>query len=322
MNEQRRQPADAAESRWAEFNRQFDQPRRLPIGVGWADYVDLRPADSAGRPLVVVPGWSEGLDGMRDLARVFYDRQRRNLLADFSGLKPADRQREPYHEIVDKSEALIQLLTDAGVGPVDLLAHSEGVLTAAYAARHHPERFNNLVLAMPAGMIGHDSPMALTLRFLPKLLRGITRDMHDNPPMAMAINRGVVRHLRQHPSRALREVKAMAKTTIDQPLHEIRFADQQPAGPRFAGRIGILQAGSDPVFPHHFIESQVRLEGDHPQPNTDAYASIIDKSAGHDDLWLNPQSTGVACLQMLDSLEASRLARQESSEIPRPPSSS
>lgn len=299
------------ESDLAGFDRQFDQRRRLPVETGWIGYVGLDPPQPLARPpLLVVPGWAEGHQSQRDLARVLYRQRRRGLLLDFSGLRAGDGPRETHREVVDKSAALLRVLAATNPGPVDVLAHSEGSLAVVYAARRRPDCFNNLVLAMPAGMIGPDSALNLTLRFLPKLLRGLTRDVGVNPAVATAINRGGLRHISQNPARAWREVKAVAATMIDQSLHELRYPERPRPGD-FAGRIGILQAGGDPVFPHYFIEAYVRFAGDDLRPNTDAYASIVSRTAGHDDLWLNPERGAIAALQLLDSLRQSQLMSEQ-----------
>lgn len=306
MSERRRPPA--GEPARLGFDRQFDRRRQLEVETGWVGCIELDPPRPANRlPLLVVPGWAEGHQSQRDFARVLYRQRRRALLLDFSYLRAGDGPHETHREVSDKSAALLRALAAINPGRVDVLAHSEGSLAAVYAARHRPDYFNNLVLAMPAGMIGPDSAVNLALRFLPKLVRGLSADVGVNPAAAAAINRDGLRHISQNPARAWREIRAVAAARIDQSLHELRFPGRPRPGD-FAGRIGILQAAGDTVFPHHFIEGYVRFAGYHRRPNSDAYASIVSRLAGHDDLWLNPERGAVAALQLLDSLEASRRA--------------
>ena len=281
------------------FEEQFADVRRYGGGRETVEYVDLRPENwSEERPIVFVGSGSASLRSLGDLGQTLYERQRRVLLVDFT---ESNRSRYPkeklcsdewiYAETVNKSNLLIGVLIEAQIKKADVIAHSEGVLTAAVAAEYYGHFFDKLVLAMPAGMIGTDSISELLRRFMPKITRGLREDMRDNPKTGLAVNLGATSHAVKKPMKTYQEASGIAKTTIDKTLNSLRNQEL---------KVGILQAYEDPVFLQNRIRKNVRLEG--PYANVDAYASLRAKNAGHDDLLINPKRSVTAALQMLDSL--------------------
>ena len=296
-NQESPPPGESASGFEAEFNR----VRQVETNDGLVEYVDLRPPGWQSRPtLLFTGGWSVGRDSCRDLGQTFYNRQRRSLLVDFTSMKrDSTDRRDPYFEIVAKANGLIKVINDAETGPVDAIAHSEGVLATTYAARYHTEQFNNLILAMLAGMIGKDSFAALLARFVPKMAYGLTKEISDNTNVGLSLHRGETRHLLRHPTRSLREIRAMAKTPISDSLADLRASQNPTTGRRI--RVGVLQAHRDLLFPPDFIEDHVRIDSPWGRDNVDGYASFITKSAGHDDIYVNPNRAAGAALDMLDS---------------------
>lgn len=67
---------------------------------------------------------------------------------------------------LQKALAIIETIDKAGAGKVDAIGHSEGGLNLALAANLYPEKFRNIVLMSPAGMMKNDSYFNLVKRFI------------------------------------------------------------------------------------------------------------------------------------------------------------
>ncbi|MFE9020733.1 alpha/beta fold hydrolase [Streptomyces sp. NPDC007808] len=109
-----------------------------------------------GPPLVCLAG-GPGTD-VRSLGNLGgLDRHRTLVLVDSRAAGasdvPADRSGCAYTEQVHDLQALRRHL---GAGPVDVLAHSAGALTAQHYAASFPDGVRRLVLVAPAGRIGRE----------------------------------------------------------------------------------------------------------------------------------------------------------------------
>lgn len=264
-----------------------------------ARYIDVDP-HTPEIPLLVAGGWSEGFWSLKDAAEVIFEGSdsipaRRALVVEHPRFGKADDNPTEYADVVyHKSDTLLSVLEDAkkvkDFEKVNVVAHSEGAINSIVAALQEPELFNNIVLAMPAGMIGKDSVLKLAARFTPKVLRSLTKDTFDNTSTGIAINAGGSAYIGKNPVKATQEVIAMANTTIDEAIESLREKGV---------KVAILQSNADTVFPAKRIEQQAIPEG---QFIVDAYSSVIAKDAGHDDPLINPQRSMLGAMQIIDNL--------------------
>ena len=275
------------------FEQQFAAVQEVIYRHNRVEYLDLKPENwQQESPILLVGDWAMTRRSLHDTARVLYDNQRRTVMVDFKELGGGFAgKRDFYFEIADKGNFFPQILTELETARVDVLAHSEGALSATYAALYYSEFFDKLVLAMPAGMIGKDSMLRFMMRFMPQAVRVLTKDVYDNPSVGLSINRDIANHMLQNPGRAYREAQAMVNIPIDGLLADLKIKGI---------KVGVLQAHFDTVFPDYSIAANVKLEGS--EANVDAYASLITKSAGHDYLMIQPWQAARAALDMLDNL--------------------
>jgi len=242
-----------------------------------------------GIPVIVAGGWSEGTGSLLSVGKQITANKRRAILIDHarSGGPSAELD---ISETEHRANTILAVLEKAGIAKADVIAHSEGALDITLAALKCPEKFRNIVLMAPAGMIGDDSILALASRFAPKLIRGATKDMIDNPKVAIRINTDGSKYIAKNPIKAAREVSDMANIRIDSMLSGLRASGIH---------VGLIQAHSDPVFPDERIFDNTKVAQD---GNVDAYASSVTENAGHDDVLIHPIRAEGA-IQMLEHFE-------------------
>lgn len=105
----------------------------------------------SGPPLVCVPGGpgraSDYLDELGGL-----DRDATLVTVDLPGVGRARAPSKPSgYQVPALVDAVRAVLTNLGLGPVAVLGHSAGVITAALVARQHPELVSRLILLAPGG---------------------------------------------------------------------------------------------------------------------------------------------------------------------------
>lgn len=282
-----------------QFSRQIKSTNSVESLGGQADYIYFRhetPRDGA-LPVLVASGWSEGTESLRDTAQEIFNDGREVIVMDHArrgGIKASDT--DFHREITHKATTLLNILDDAALEKVDVIAHSEGALNTVLAASWQPERFRNIILVAPAGMIGGDTVPRLVGRFASKLkydlVKGIPELKARDPKSAKRYMANPPKYFISNPAKALREVGAIAHTQIDRQLPDLRDAGI---------RIGVLQSHSDRGFPDGRIQEQVIL--DDKAGNMDAYASVAASDAGHDDIIIHPERTTRAALGMLAGFE-------------------
>jgi pimeloyl-ACP methyl ester carboxylesterase len=282
-----------------EFINQAEDLQSVESLGGQADYLYFRhEAPKEGSlPVLIAGGWSEGTQSLRDSAQEIFDSGREVILVDHARRGGAEKNSTDFHpEIVHKAKTLLSVLDAAGLDKVDVISHSEGALNTILAASWRPERFRDIVLVAPAGLIGEDSVPRLAARFVPKIIRGYRKDMPElkarDPESAKRFAVSGPRYIKANPVKALREINALAHTRIDKSMEDLRAAGI---------RIGVIQSHSDSGFPDKRIGEHVILEGN--KANVDAYASVAAKDAGHDDLIIHPERSTRAALAMLTNFE-------------------
>ena len=213
--------------------------------------------------------------------------------------KTLDKDIHPV--IAGQVESLLSIIEDGQLEKAEIVTHSAGALPAVIAASRHPERFSKLVLSMPAGTF-EDSVQDLLRRYLPKLGRSLTKDTLDNPRTGTSINLGGLAYILKRPLRSYREIEAITGTKIKKSLAELSRREDV--------KVAIMQANADPLFPPNKIENNLlgrtrdsrgRFRGGS-ELMVDAYASVNNRRAGHDDLMINPENAASGALDILRNM--------------------
>ncbi len=264
-------------------------------------------------------GKSKLMDDSRSLEHLRQTMDMVNIL-EAAGINP-----DKIKEELQKARSMVDVLRASGVEQTDVIAHSEGTIYTVLAALENPELFRSVVLIGPAGMIGEDNILQLGKRFSSAARSSLWgKDKKQNPEAAKATNRSVNKHVAKSllNFKFLREANQIAKTPIDQLLFSLKKESRQK------GReihVGLIQWESDPVFTSDRIRQHVALEGvekvldngdvesvvynanvsaNSAPGNIDAWASVADRDAGHGDLQIDPNSSTVAALDMLKTLNS------------------
>jgi len=270
------------------FLDRLNRPETIEGSLGEIDVIDIEPYSRKSQvPVLFVGGWSESPKSLTEAIKEANLSGYRTI-AFSTEPKPVEPMQNIGKYQSARAVALLDVIDNRGLDRVDVIAHSQGAINAIAAAAVEPEKFRNIVLIAPAGMIGQDSKSALIGRFGKKLARDY-REMLYIPEIRRTQIEGT-KYLLKHNLEAVREALELASARIDDSLDYLK---------KKGVRVSIIQSHSDTVFPADRIEENVDLS-DYGY-NVAAYASIADRKAGHDRLIKKHAiSAGKAALQMIE----------------------
>lgn len=159
-----------------DFSGAWNNPIEIysPSGESFQLY-DIQPPEirEASLPVVLLPGFGGTPQLFRHAIDTIARDHRRVISIDAPhGVQNslAGKDTEQFHEAtLKKVSALMQALEAMNIEKVDAVGNSEGAMIIVIAAHLHPEKFRNIVLESPAGMVGKDD--------LPRLATGFMQDI-------------------------------------------------------------------------------------------------------------------------------------------------
>ncbi len=243
------------------FDEQWAHPMRIMLTGGTIVCYDLLPESMKNNiPVILVPGWGGTPEMYRDNIDSLVSMGRRMLSVDAPHGIDYDRSMmssKAAKQIPDaqmrKIAAFIGALDEKKILRVDAIGHSEGCIEIVFAVMLYPERFRNIVLVDPAGMIGEDDPRGLAARFSQDSLLSYAKKARNGRITARMIRaiRAIAGSLSRDPIRAFREFLVMSHTRISTSLSSIR---NEGIG------IAIVVAADDTVFSNERIKRVVTKE--------------------------------------------------------------
>jgi pimeloyl-ACP methyl ester carboxylesterase len=271
-----------------DFDRQFSDRQTLDHRdktTNPVDIVDVSPGPERTKtnvPLMIAPGFSEGPQTLKENMRYFSGWGRRVLTYDapygispefeeYSSLKQAAKI-ETYE--VGKAATINRVLEQKELGRVDAVGHSEGCINLIIAALEHPDRFRNLILVNPGGMVGSTT----TFEFVKRVWRHFYAEkkaLSEDPHMYETKTRS--KHERIHnifadPQKSLRAARAVVCSEIGDLLTELKGHDIG---------ISIIHGVDDVLFPMDKIQGLA---------NRGQFDGFYSVKGGHNDFFLNPAS--------------------------------
>ena len=226
------------------FEQQFAKKEVIHTTSGRTEFVDiepLSPKDSV--PVLLAPGWGDTPQSYKESLKVIHGGNRRVLSVSHPrrGESAVQDSDFPMAEI-RKVKSLIGIIDQKNLGKVDVIAHSEGAINAIIAATLHPDKFRNIVLVSPGGLIGEDKLRKLVTRMHVSSIHDITQAMRSFHEIGPLTNAGVAmaKYFLNNPNRAREELKAIAKSDI---LEMVKNLHDGGIG------IAIIQGEDDPIFP-------------------------------------------------------------------------
>jgi len=246
-------------------------------------------------PVVIVPGWSESPNVFDLTQTVIANKNRRSLSFDHPRLGGEVKPNSDYPTPeLRKAYALLDLINNSGSDQVDIIAHSEGAIYTVIAASLQPEKFRNMVLLAPGGMIGEDTLGSLLGRLSKKIARNLKQGV-TNPKTTNKVlhaQADALKYIAKNPLRASQEAVAISKSNIDKVLPHLR---SKGIG------VVIIHHSDDEGFPMHRIQKAVK---------EDQVDGILAVTGLHDDMYIYPEKYTAAAEEMLSALEKKQAKRK------------
>ena len=304
----------------ASLESQFEKPERLEIAGHPVRVLDIRPQEAKTEvPVIMAPGYGtlspeDNKVNILEMAR----QKRRTMFVDeprgVDGVLEQGKSEE--HELAGEkvdsffmrqAETAIAVLDKKEIAQVDAVGHSEGCLYLVVAASMHPERFRDLVLFDPAGMIGDDSFSELAYRFLKENIAEMMEmdKRRKNGELSAAAeaqakkgDEDFIAYLQEDMPESLDEIRAIAAQQIRTLLK--RAHDN-------GVMITIIHGVDDDVFPMARVQEQVARTDSEKEDGEDLIVDgFYSVKGGHDGFLLNPERYTRMADEALTALEEKR----------------
>ena len=288
-----------ANEEWLE--EQFKNVETLDIEGTPVRVLDINPQNPKSEiPVVLGPGYGASspshvkvniLEMVRQKRRTLYIDEPRGINLN------AGKEMPPEIEefLLRQTEALMAALDKKEIEKIDAVATSEGCMPIVVAAALYPERFRNLVLVDPAGMIGDDSFAKLAYRFLTEGLNEIKRKKDGMSPEAQQQAKegfsGFQKYLKEDLKTSADEVRTMAKTQI---RNLLKSAHEKGVG------ISIIHGVDDKVFPMDRVQEQTSRATPEEDLIVDGFYSV---KGAHGEFLIDPERFTRIADEALTALE-------------------
>ncbi|MEK7133642.1 MAG: alpha/beta fold hydrolase [Patescibacteria group bacterium] len=146
---------------------------------GTSEVVDISPENpKTDVPVLLAPAWACSINVYKPAIETLASKGRRVISLNHA----RNRRDSSFDEkLLDQYSAaeltkafnFLDVLDQKKIEKVDVIAHSEGCLNAVIAATLRPDKFRNLVLFAPAGLIGDDNAWRLLKGFAAQRIKDI-----------------------------------------------------------------------------------------------------------------------------------------------------
>ncbi len=317
------QPA-AEGSEEASLESQFEKPELLDIAGHQVRVLDIRPQEAKTEvPVIMAPGYGtlSPEDNKVNILEMARQKRRTIFVDEPRGVDGVLKQGQPEEqklagEKVDRfflrqAETALAVLDKKGIARVDAVGHSEGCLYLVVAASMHPERFRDLVLFDPAGMVGDDSSVALAYRFLKEniaeMLEIDKRRKNGELSAAAAAqakkgDEDFIAYLQADMPESLEEIRAIA---TQQTRALLKRAHDNGV------MMTIIHGVDDDVFPMERVQKQLSRTDAEKKDGEDLIVDGFYSVKGrHDEFLLNPERYTRMADEALTALEEKRKKKE------------
>ena len=276
------------------FEAQFFAREKFETAGGTVEVVDVRSEKpNTEIPTFLAPGWAMTIDVYKTLAEKLVEEKGRfisinylSLGGEMEGIPKEDIERYSSIEI-NKALSVLDVLEQKDIEKIDVLAHSEGAINICIAAVLHPEKFRNIILYNPAGMMKDNTFTALLKRIndissSPETLAKMKEEMNLPESKKEAVPvwvREMLKYIAKNPVRSAKEALNISQSQI---YDLIRYLHEQGIG------ISIMSGVDDPLFPPEkmqefakadMLDGFASIRGDHgipvEKPFTEPFAKAI-----------------------------------------------
>lgn len=275
-----------------DFSKKFEDRSIYQSPFGPVETVDISPITHTHQtPVLFAPGWQETIKMERECLYELYDSGRRvvSLTHPMAVYKRDTNDGFPAIE-ARKAETLLGFLDAKDIHQIDAMAHSEGAINLAIAAMMQPERFRSLVLVTPAGLIGDDNLLRLSIGFgrhvvrtgqINKLLKGRLKGQIYHQKLPLLKKMSIV----------LEEGLAMTSFNLHPLLLDLR---------KKGVRIAVLAGEKDTAFPIDRLKNHLSKSA--PEDEHFGFDMFATKPGGH-EIYTNTHEIMKQVLGIFDNLE-------------------
>jgi pimeloyl-ACP methyl ester carboxylesterase len=277
------------------FEAQFTKREKIKVAGGTAETVDIEPEDPTEKnPVFFAPSWGCTLDVYGPALHTLSKQGRRVISLNhprIGGYMHAPSSdvltKYPKEELV-KAMNILDIIEHKKLEKIDAISHSEGSINLIIAATLQPEKFRNIVLYAPAGLIGKDTLKRLASGHKKASTAGRALSLDPVIPPndtekkvgQTSVMEGI-KYIAKNPIRAFNEVKDISATQIEEMLLALH---EKGIG------IIVMSGVDDPIFPMDKLQEIVKLG------MIDGFVSL---RGGHGEIGNNPEHFMVAAEDLL-----------------------
>ncbi len=278
------------------LEQQFVARQKVEVEGEELQVVDLQPENlKTNTPLILGLGWGGEPEAYKNNIISLANAGRRVVSVDaVHGIdyKKSDAKFGVLPEAeLRKVAALIEALENKKISQADAVGYSEGGIYVTLAALLFPEKFRNLVLVNPGGMIGQDDEVRLTAGFLRDLVKHFIDSIGDQERLNRwaKVYGGMVKSAVKDLPKALREISAIADSQIENFLGELKSSGMG---------ISIIHSVDDHAFPMDRMQRVVKPD------YVDGFYSV---KGAHADFVIQAEEYSHVVDQALDALEKKKM---------------
>ncbi len=305
------------------FEEKFKEREVIKLPGGDIKVLDVSPEHLLHEnPTLLIPGYSDNAPESRKAnISTLYEEGRRALMVESASgadVEISDPKVNEFSDSLLRQVAAIEPVLEQKNIKVDAIGESRGGVVVLLAAYLYPEKFNNIVLIDPAGMVESMNAAKLTMRFI---MTGIAEGrifakrekMGDVSAMAKEQvvwgTANFVKWVASNPMKRVEEIKDLSHVEVAHLLSEIKA---------LGIGISIIHGVNDKVFPMEDMQASItneinkvrekmKNEGAHEDEIANAYKKVVDGfysvRGGHGDFNTNPEKYTWLASNALTALE-------------------
>lgn len=264
--------------------------------VGTLEVTDITPDPENLKdqvPVLLVPGWGETPKTHDDTVKTIVSEGRRIItikIPRIGGVKPEGDFSEAEYT---KARALVDTLNKKGIKTTDIIAHSEGALSAIIAAeifmsQHQPQRIRNIVFVEPVGLIGYDRLRNLIGRWGKMVAKDTGHFIRDSRKknMSRAFTEAA-KYAFSNPIRTFAEAGVISASDIYKSLSKLK---ENGIG------VSVIHAVDDTLFPMEKVMKTAKEKGG---MNTIGFYSV---KGDHREISVHPEKYAALAVNALEDI--------------------
>lgn len=223
-------------------------------------------------PLFFITGWGASPETVKDFVEEIYKTGRHVIVIDYENLDSCFPITDVNYKTVpcleyNKAVGIHTIMKKRNINQADIISHSEGSVSVTVAVHMSPDKFRNVLLINPAGLIRHDTLLKLSYRFILAIYTQIhfSKGKIHRHSISLWIN--VLKYVLFNPIQSFREVLRLPYCNI--------FIYLEQISKKVKGGIYIMYGSKDSVFPLESIVQRLKnnkqihmlkMKGNHIQP--------------------------------------------------------